>query len=87
VDAGVPAATLMRLTHAGRLERVAHGLYRVPALPEDRLTRFMETVMWARGEAAVSHGSALEMMELCDLLPRRIHITVPETYNPRRAGR
>ena len=86
VDAGVPAATLTRLTHAGRLERVAHGLYRVPALPEDRLTRFMEAVLWARGEGAVSHASALEMMELCDLLPRRIHITVPETYNPRKAG-
>ena len=26
------------------------------------------------------------MMELCDLIPRRIHITVPAAYNPRKAG-
>lgn len=42
--------------------------------------------MWARGEAAVSHLSAPEMMELCDVLPRHIRMTVPETYNPRKAG-
>lgn len=84
--AGVAASALRKLRAAGRIERVAHGLYRVTALPADRLTPYMEAVLWANGRGAVSHASALEMMELCDIIPRRIHITVPETYNPRKKG-
>jgi predicted transcriptional regulator of viral defense system len=84
--AGIAAATLHRFTVDGRLERLAHGLYRVTALPEDRLTPYMEAVLWAKGVGVISHASALEMLELCDIMPRRIHITVPETYNPRRGG-
>jgi len=84
--AGVGSSILNRFLLDGRLERLAHGLYRVTALPEDRLTPYTEATMWANGEGVISHASALEMQELCDILPRRIHITVPQTYNPRRAG-
>lgn len=86
VDAGIATATLHRLRVTDRIERVARGLYRVVALPPDRLTPYMEAVLWANGRGVISHASALEMMELCDILSRRIHITVPETYNPRKSG-
>lgn len=85
-NAGVAGSTLQRWRHAGRIERVAHGLYRVTALPPDRLAPYMEAVSWAAGRGAISHASTLEMMELCDLIPRRIHLTVPAAYNPRKAG-
>lgn len=83
---GIPPATLTRYTKSGRLERIAHGVYRVPAIPEDRLTPYMEAVLWARGEAVISHASALEMLELCDVFPSKIHLSVPSSYRPRRAG-
>lgn len=83
---GIPPVSLTRYTRSGRLERVAHGLYRVPAIPEDRLTPYMEAVLWARGTAVISHASALEMLELCDVFPPKIHLTVPPTYRPRKAG-
>lgn len=86
VDAGVAAASLRKMRAAGRIERVAHGVYRVLALPADRLTPYMEAVLWANGLGAISHASTLEMMELCDIIPRRIHITVPAAYNPRKGG-
>jgi predicted transcriptional regulator of viral defense system len=86
VELGLAPATLTRLLAAGRIERVTRGLYRVTALPTDRLTPYMQAVLWANGRAAISHASALEMMELCDVVPRRIHITVREEYNPRKAG-
>ena len=85
-QAGLSAVALHRLVRDGRLENVAHGLYRVPAVPADRLTAYMEAVLWARGVGVISHASALEMQELCDILPRRIHVTVPREYNPRKAG-
>ena len=56
------------------------------ALPGDRLTPYMEAVLWARGAAVISHASALEMLELCDVFPPKIHLTVPPTYRPRKAG-
>lgn len=86
VRAGVASASLQRWVADGRLERVAHGLYRVIALPSDRLTAYLEATMWANGQGAVSHASALEMLELCDVLPPRICITVPARYGPRKHG-
>ncbi|MCV2396264.1 type IV toxin-antitoxin system AbiEi family antitoxin domain-containing protein [Actinotalea sp. M2MS4P-6] len=83
---GVTAVALHRLAQDQRLERIAHGLYHVRAVPFDRLTPYMEAVLWARGVGVISHASALEMQELCDILPRRIHLTVPRAYNPRKAG-
>lgn len=40
--------------------------------------------MWAGG--AISHGSALEMQELCDILSNHIWVTVPAERNPRKQG-
>src|SRR5690606_38657488 len=79
---GIPPVSLTRYTTSGRLERVAHGLYRVTAIPDDRLTPYMAAVLWARGAAAISHASALEMLELCDVFPPKIHLTVPPAYRP-----
>lgn len=86
VDADIPRSTINRLVSDGRIERLAHGLYRVTALPQDRLTPYMEAVLWANGQGVISRASALEAQELCDLIPRRIHVTVPADYNPRKAG-
>ncbi len=86
VGAGIAPAVLRRLALEGRLERVSHGVYRVAALPIDHLTPYVEASLWANGIGVISHASAIEMLGLADVAPRRIHITVPATYNPRRAG-
>lgn len=84
--AGLARSNLHRLRVTGRVEEVSRGVYRVTALPTDRLTTYMEAVLWANGRGVISHASALEMLELCDIIPRRIHLTVPRAYNPRKAG-
>ncbi len=86
VAAGVASATLRRWVADGRLEREAHGLYRVTALPHDRLTPYMKATLWGNGHGVISQASALEMLELCDVFPPRICITVPAAYNPRKRG-
>jgi predicted transcriptional regulator of viral defense system len=70
---------------AGNFERVAHGLYRLPTVPpaeHDDLVRF---TLWSRNQkdvpqAVVSHESALVLHDLTELLPDRVHLTVPPTF-------
>lgn len=85
VDSNMTPAQLHRLTAAGRAERLSYGLYRLTAVGEDRLTSYMEAALWSGG--VISHASALEMQELCDILPRQINVTVPSERNPRKDGR
>jgi predicted transcriptional regulator of viral defense system len=78
--AGVDPRRLVEMERRGSLVRVAHGLYRFPVVPTSDLDRMMEAVLWPRVPAAISHESALDLHELCDVNPLRIHITVPAEF-------
>lgn len=84
--AGIDPAALRKLAAAGRLEHTAHGLYRVPVLATGPHASYAEAVAWTRGRGIISHESALDLIELCDVNPPLIHITVPRDYAPRRRG-
>jgi predicted transcriptional regulator of viral defense system len=84
-ELGVPAMTLVRMAERGQLERVATGLYRVPLLPPSEWGSYMEAVLWPRGtRGVISHESALELYDLSDVNPAKIHITVPRDHRIRR---
>ena len=36
--------------------------------------------MWADRRGVLSHDTALDLYELCDINPARIHITIPTAY-------
>jgi predicted transcriptional regulator of viral defense system len=40
--------------------------------------------MWPRGLGVISHDSALDLWELCDVNPPKIHLTVPRAARIRR---
>lgn len=84
--AGVDPAALRKLAATGRLERTAQGVYRVPVLAGGAHAAYAEAVAWTRGRGVISHESALDLLELCDVNPPLIHVTVPSTYTPRRQG-
>lgn len=86
VELNVNPAELRKLAARGRLMRVAQGLYRFTTWPAARHDDLMEAVLWAGGRGVVSHDTALELHGLCDVNPRRIDITVPAAYRPRKAG-
>jgi predicted transcriptional regulator of viral defense system len=70
---------------AGNFERVAHGLYRLPTVPLSDHDQLIRLSLWSRNQkdqpqAVVSHESALVLHELSELLPRKIHLTVPKTF-------
>jgi predicted transcriptional regulator of viral defense system len=70
---------------AGNFERVGHGLYRLPTVPPSEHDDLIRLSLWSRSragvpQAVVSHESALGLHDLGDLLPGRIHLTVPPGF-------
>lgn len=70
---------------AGNFERVEHGLYRLPTVPPAEHDDLIRLTLWSRNQkdepqAVVSHESALVLHDLTELLPYRIHLTVPRTF-------
>ncbi|TSE00734.1 hypothetical protein FOS14_06855 [Skermania sp. ID1734] len=86
VAAGIDPTQLRKLAARGRLEHSAQGVYRVPILASGPLASYAEAVAWTRGRGVISHESALDLLELCDVNPPLIHVTVPREYAPRRRG-
>jgi predicted transcriptional regulator of viral defense system len=76
---GIPAGELAKLAMRGQLKRVSQGLYRFPDLPIAANDRFMEAVLWTRDpRAALSHETALDVYELSDINPAKVHVTIPK---------
>lgn len=84
-EAGVNPMNLVRMAERGQLERRDNALYRFPLTPAGPLDSYMEAALWPRGvEGVISHESALDLYELSDVNPHRIHITVPRAHRIRR---
>ncbi len=80
-DLGVDQQRLVDMERRGTLERVARGLYRFKAIPYTGRDQLMEAALWPRRTRGVlSHDTALELHDLCDVNPAEIHITVPRRY-------
>jgi predicted transcriptional regulator of viral defense system len=86
VASGIPAARLVTLAARGGLERVRHGLYRIPNFPFDRNDDLILATLWANDRGAISHETALQFYELADVNPVAIDLTIPKAYRIGRAG-
>jgi len=84
-EVGYAAGTLDTMARRGRLERLATGLYRIPFLPGGQLTPYMAAALWPRGvQAVLTHETALDLWDVCDINPAKIHLTVPRSHRPQR---
>lgn len=87
LDKGVTHAALSMLVKRGRLERASYGIYRVPQIPYTPYDSFMLAVLWTGvPEAVISHETALDLYNVCDINPTSIHITVGKSRRINRAG-
>jgi predicted transcriptional regulator of viral defense system len=78
---GVDPQRLVDMERRGTLERVARGLYRFKVVPHTGREHLMGAVLWPRRTRGVlSHDTALELHDLCDINPAKVHITVPRGY-------
>lgn len=87
VEEGVSHAELSTMVARGRLERLAHGVYRVPQVAVTEFDQYQLAVLWTGApEACLSHDTALAAWEISDINPDRIHLTVARHRRIRRAG-
>jgi len=91
-DAGYGSSHLTYHRGTGQLERVGHGLYRVPSIPLHEHDELIRLALWSRDrsgrpQAVVSHDTALALHGLSDVLPAATHLSVPPKFRkPRPPG-
>jgi predicted transcriptional regulator of viral defense system len=84
-EIGYAAGTLDTMARRGQLERVAQGVYRVPFVGVRALGTYMAAALWPRGvQGVLTHETALDLWDVCDINPSKIHITVPRHHRPQR---
>lgn len=82
---GYRDSSVAQMARRGRLERVSQGVYRVPFMRGGRLGPYMEAALWPIGAWGVlSHETALDLWEVSDVNPAKIHITVPSAHRTQR---
>ncbi len=66
------------------MRRVIRGVYRVVHFPAGDHEDLAVVWLWSAQEGVFSHETALALYELSDVLPSRIHMTVPARWERRR---
>src|ERR1700693_4382728 len=71
--------------HAGNWFREHRGIYRLASFPRGERPDLMLWSLWARnrGEAnqgVYSHQTALSLYDLSDVMPAKLHMTVPRSF-------
>ncbi len=82
--AGFDPKRLVDYERRGIAERVAYGVYRMKGIPPDELDEYMRAALWPMGIGVLSHETALDLYELCDINPAGIDVTVPNGYRTHR---
>ncbi len=79
-EIGVSRPMLTYLLKNDRIERPRRGVYRVPQVLATRFDTFRLALLWTGDKkAALSHETALDLYDVCDIVPDFIHVTVPLT--------
>lgn len=87
LEEGVTHASLSMLVKRGRLERCAHGVYRVPQVPATAADELMLAILWTGDpSAALSHETALDAYGVSDVNPTKIHVVVPKGRRIRKSA-
>lgn len=77
---GYSRALLSHHAKSGRFIHVRHGLYRLreyPSSPREHVLAAWLAV--GKDVAVVSHESALDLLDLSDIIPDAVHLTVPRS--------
>lgn len=86
--ASVGYSTRLQHHHAsrGNWRRVERGIYHFPEWPPGDHEDLALLALWSGPGGVISHDSALEFYGLSDVLPDRVHLTVPFSFRKRREG-
>lgn len=67
-----------------KVERVRRGIYRLVHFPASDHEDLVVLWLWSEQEGVFSHETALALHDLSDILPSRVHLTLPSSWSRRR---
>ncbi len=83
-QAGYYHQLLKRYVEFGRVRRVRRGIYRIVHYPPGEHEELAEIWLWSKQAGVFSHETALSLLGLSDVLPKRVHLSVPADWRRRR---
>lgn len=83
-DAGYSSPLIYKHIAAGRMTRVMRGIYRLVHYPAGDAEELVVAWLWSERAAVFSHETALAMHELSDIMPAKLHLTLPASWARRR---
>jgi predicted transcriptional regulator of viral defense system len=74
-----------RYLSSGEWVKMGRGLYRLARYPLSDRPDLIEWSLWSRNkqgeiQGVWSHETALDLYELCDIMPAKLHLTVPHNF-------
>ena len=85
-EAGYSPQLLAHHLRSGRVTRVRRGVYRLVHFPAGDQEDLTMVWLWSEQEGVFSHQTALALHDLSDVLPSRVHLTLPEGWRKRRVS-
>ena len=80
-ELGVNPQRLRLMKQRGTLSPISRGVFRFPDVPAGALDQYVEATLWPlEVQGVLSHATALDLHELCDINPSRIDVTVPPGF-------
>ncbi len=83
-EAGYSGPLLAKYLSNGRISHIRHGIYRLVHFPPGEHEDLVVIWLWSEQKGIFSHETALSLHQLSDVLPKKIHLTVPASWKQRR---
>jgi predicted transcriptional regulator of viral defense system len=83
-EAGFSPQLLVHHRNAGRVRRIKRGVYRLCQFPEGDHEDLVVVWLWSDRQGVFCHETALFLHGLSDVLPAKIHLTLPSFWAGRR---
>jgi predicted transcriptional regulator of viral defense system len=83
--AGFSTQLLHKHVISGRIQHAMRGVYRLAHFPPGDQDELVALWLWSGELGVFSHETALAQYELSDVLPSRVHMTVPRSWSRRAA--
>jgi predicted transcriptional regulator of viral defense system len=81
---GYSSQLLYKHEHAGRITRARRGIHRLVHFPAGDHEELVVLWLWSDSAGVLSHQTALALHGLSDVLPARVHLTLPASWQARR---
>jgi predicted transcriptional regulator of viral defense system len=82
--AGYSPQLLRKYLDNGRVVRVRRGIYRLVHFPASEHEDLVMLWLWAERSGVFSHETAMALHDLSDVLPSKVHLTMPAAWRRRR---